>query len=654
LFLSAKTLPNAGAQQQELERRHQTLQALSTVGRVLTASLDLNHVLSAIVQSVSELFHTSATAVLLYDANAHRLSIAAQIGNDESLVSDLRIDVEREGITGLAVLRREPIYVPDVTKEPRYIKGAENVRTELALPLVVAGHVVGVLDVQDPAVNAFDDEKVAVLAQFADYAAIAIENAQLYQQTLWRVKELFALNEVMRLSLARMTFEDLTVSTAEMLSQQFAYDGVSVYAVVSDEEIRCLCRYLDGEKVSGENSNLPIGHGIIGWVAREGVALIVNDTSQDARFVPCADIDARSELAVPIKLEGRVIAVLNIDSRKQHAFTNNDLAMVNTIAAQLSSAYERTRLVEQINASQRQYQNLYDNAPDMYQTLDEEGRILLCNETMAATLGYRKDELLGKHVVQFIPEELHPKVREAMKKVMTEGEVFDFESQLRTRNGTMIDVVVNARLDVRSEGTRTILATMRDVTEKKKKEFELMRLASIVSNSPDCVFITDRNGVIEYVNPAFEHTTGYTSAEVIGKTARILKSGKHDRKFYETLWNTILDGKVWRGQFVNRKKNGELYYDDRIIAPLRDAEGNIVNFIATGRDVTERKLLEEQLLQAQKLESVGTLASGIAHDFNNILNNVIGFTGSAQEIRRRSRKSTPLRRDDRESGAARC
>ena len=123
----------------------------------------------------------------------------------------------------------------------------------------------------------------------------------------------------------------------------------------------------------------------------------------------------------------------------------------------------------------------------------------------------------------------------------------------------------------------------------------LKKLSSVVEQTTELVFITDYDGVIEYVNPAFERLTGYTKDESIGQTPRILKSGKHTLDEYKQLWETIRAGKVLQGTVVNRKKNGELFYEEKIISPLRDEQGNITHFVSTGRDITERKRAEERI-----------------------------------------------------------
>lgn len=157
-------------------------------------------------------------------------------------------------------------------------------------------------------------------------------------------------------------------------------------------------------------------------------------------------------------------------------------------------------------------------------------------------------------------------------------------------------------------------------------EAELQKLSLAVEQSPVSIIITDLNGNIEFVNRKFCELTGYSREELIGRNPRILKSGETSTEEYERLWATITCGEPWHGEFLNRKKNGELYRESATISPVKDRDGAITHYMAIKEDITERKRLEEQLLHAQKMEAVGTLAGGIAHDFNNILTAIMGYS----------------------------
>ena len=161
--------------------------------------------------------------------------------------------------------------------------------------------------------------------------------------------------------------------------------------------------------------------------------------------------------------------------------------------------------------------------------------------------------------------------------------------------------------------------------EQQSNEQSLRKLSRAVEQSADSIMITDQHGIIEYVNPAFEALTGYTRDEICGLSPRILKSGEEGVETYQGIWKTILAGKSYRGILANRKKNGELYYVEESICPVRDGTGQITNFISNARDLSERLGLEAQLLQSQKMDAIGNLAGGVAHDFNNLLTIITSY-----------------------------
>ncbi len=190
--------------------------------------------------------------------------------------------------------------------------------------------------------------------------------------------------------------------------------------------------------------------------------------------------------------------------------------------------------------------------------------------------------------------------------------------------------------------TSTLISLAIERCERRRVESTLRLQSAAFNAAADATVITDRDGAIEWVNPAFTKLTGYSGDEAIGRNPRdLLKSGRHDAAFYGQMWSTLMSGQVWRGQTVNRRKDGTTYYEDQTITPVA-LNGQITHFVAIKRDLTERHNLEEQFLQAQKMEVVGRLAGGIAHDFNNLLTVI---NGTAELALTDLAPSHPLRTD---------
>jgi len=293
---------------------------------------------------------------------------------------------------------------------------------------------------------------------------------------------------------------------------------------------------------------------------------------------------------------------------------------------------ERKRAEQTVLESEERYRTLFENSlVGIYRTTPD-GRVLAGNPALVRMLGYSSFEELAGHNLNTSgagPE--YPR-SQFMKLMEEQGEVTGLEAVWHKQDGDVLHARENARA-IRDNSGKILYyeGTVEDITESKRAEAEHIRLVTAIEQSAEAVVITNTKGDIEYVNPAFTRITGYSREEVLGQNPRILKSGKHDPAFYQQLWATILNGEIWHGELINRRKDGSLYTEQMNIAPVRGARGEVTHFIGTKQDVTARKRLEQQLIQAQKVEAVGRLAGGVAHDFNNLLTIINGHAALLTE-----------------------
>src|ERR1019366_2034841 len=213
-----------------------------------------------------------------------------------------------------------------------------------------------------------------------------------------------------------------------------------------------------------------------------------------------------------------------------------------------------------------------------------------------------------------------------LRETVAQGRSVTVETRRLRKDGTIVGVSVSVSPIKDDAGKITgISGIARDITGRKRADKQLGLQSAALEAAANAMVITDREGTVVWVNEAFATMTGFSGNEVLGKNTRILHSGDHDKAFYADLWSTISAGKVWHGEITNRRKDGTLYTEEMTITPVRSESTEISHFVAIKQDITERKSLERQLQQAQKMDAIGRLAGGVAHDFNNMLGVITGY-----------------------------
>ncbi len=244
---------------------------------------------------------------------------------------------------------------------------------------------------------------------------------------------------------------------------------------------------------------------------------------------------------------------------------------------------------------------------------------------LAVSPRWRADFHLGdQELIGRCHYDVFPEIPQSLKAVHARclgGEVVRGDDERFERaDGTVQWLRWDARPWRTTDGTvGGIIISSEEVTEQKRIEEERARLAAAMEQAAEAICITDTAARILYVNPAFEKSSGFSRQEALGRTPGILKSGKQDPSFYEHLWSVLRSGEVWRGHFINKRKDGSLFEEDAAISPVRDQTGVVTNYVAIKLDVTREMALQAELRQSQKLEAIGQLAGGVAHDFNNLL-----------------------------------
>jgi PAS domain S-box-containing protein len=299
--------------------------------------------------------------------------------------------------------------------------------------------------------------------------------------------------------------------------------------------------------------------------------------------------------------------------------TNGNHAGMVAVIADITG---RKRAEEALRLSEAQKTAILNGITTNIALVNDKLEIQWVNKTGAESVGRSPEEMIGTtcHSLWADPErpcENCPTLKAFQTKkseetIMTtpDGRVWNERGEpVLDDRGNLIGVVELAQ----------------DITEYKRLTEQEKRLVTAIEQAAEGVVITDATGIIQYVNPAEEKISGYSSGKLIGQGADIFKSDKHSEDFYTNMWATIKAGKVWTGRFIKKRKDGTEYHEDATISPVYDKFGNLTNFVAVKHDVTKQIQLQEQIFQAQKMEAIGTLAGGFAHDLNNKLQVISGY-----------------------------
>jgi PAS domain S-box-containing protein len=389
--------------------------------------------------------------------------------------------------------------------------------------------------------------------------------------------------------------------------------------------------YLDAVTITWDET--PTGQGPIGTAIRTGQPVVSQDMASEPRFAPWkAAAMARgfaSMAMMPMIHGSRVLGAVAVYSGHTGAFHEEELELLQELAADLALALqsieheqERKRAEEHLRQVSNRLLLATEAAGIGIWDLDLLQDKLVWDDAMYRLYGISPEQSTGAY--EAWRAGVHPKdqarANEDLQMALRSQNGFHTEFRVLWPDKSVHYIKANGLVQRDASGRAVhMLGTNWDITERKLAEESHIRLTTAIEQSAETTMITDLNGTILYVNPAFEKASGYTREEALGQNPRFLKSGQHDAEFYRKMWAVLGHGEVWSGRITNKKKDGTLYDEDASISPVRDAAGKVVNYVAVKRNVTHEAQLEAQLRQSQKMEAVGQLAGGVAHDFNNML-----------------------------------
>ena len=354
---------------------------------------------------------------------------------------------------------------------------------------------------------------------------------------------------------------------------------------------------------------VPVGRGPSGTALREGRTYVCNDFLHDPLSVTWRErawpAGIQSMIVLPLRCEGRVVGLVALYAAEPDSFGAPEVEQMEAVAADVSFALEvfaGEARRKQAEAELRKLSLAVEQSPASIMITDLEGALEYVNPRFTELSGYTMAEVRGQNP-RIIKSGLNaPAVYEDLWRTITRGKVWRGELINRKKNGEIFTelALITPVHDAQGRPTHYI-GLKEDITARVKSENKLRQLSRTIEQAPLSIIITDTRGVMEYVNPHCLAASGYTEAEVLGQDTRMFKSGQTPPETYEDMWQALDCEEVWRGVFSNRKKNGEVYHERAVIAPITDDAGKVTHFVALKEDITQRMRMEAALLESQKL-----------------------------------------------------
>ncbi|RJP53999.1 MAG: PAS domain S-box protein [Anaerolineaceae bacterium] len=553
-----------------LARRAEELAALQATVLEITASHDLSSLLQTIVERAAYLLQADGGGLYLCDPEKQETRCVVSYNT----IQDYTGTVLKygEGAAGTIAQSGKPLIIDDYRSwsgGAEVYKKDQPFRALVSVPMLWQGQVTGVLHalrtVED---NPFTQADLDFLTLFANHAAIAVENTRLLDGLLLELKERKQAEAVVEEQAERFRTMLSTITEGfwlvddqgRLVDVNQAYCQMSAYS--KDELLTLSIPDLEAAETFEATA--------------EHIQTII-ETGSD-----------RFETMHKTK-DGRVfdveISAVFWPARRQFFVFIQDIS-------------KRKQVERELKAQKEFAFQVMNTMGEGLTVTGAEGNYEYVNSTYARMLGYSSQQLMGRHPLEFTAHEDQAAHAQAWIQ-RARGETSAYEVRLQRADGTIFPAAITGAPRIQDGKFSGSIAVVTDLTERKEAE-SLLRLQSTAMNAAaNGIIITDEQGVIQWVNPAFIDITGYSAKEVIGQTPAILKSGLHDQAYYKNMWDTILSGEIWSGEMIDRYKDGSLHISQSTITPVKNERGEIVNFIEIKLDITERKQTEEALKISQ-------------------------------------------------------
>jgi PAS domain S-box-containing protein len=616
-------LRRSAEQQQQISRR---LRAALEAASELIQTQDLDALYRRTVELAREKLEIERCGLYMIDETGS--SLWGTYGTDDQRRTTDEREAQRSAEDFATILAASPEQLWIVHESPHvYVDAGEQhtVGSGWVVATVLRGATgpIGIL-FNDSALSGrpIDEAQQEALAIYCSIIGSIIERKQLEEQVQnslsRRSAQMETTTDVAQEIASATDLTELFKRVVTLIKQRFNYYHAQLFRYEpAQDAVVLITGYGEiGQKMLEAGHRLQMGRGVVGTAALAAKSILATDVQQDTDWRPNPHLpQTRGELAVPIKWRDQVLGILDVQSDRAGALTHDDRLLLEGLCSQIAIAIESKRLLDAVQQSERLMRTLIDAVPDYIYAKDLQGRFVLGNAALARLYGLATPaEMLGKTDFDFYPRELAEQYRASESPVLLEGINLLAHEEPNIGTDGRPHWHSTTKVPWRDEQAHIIglVGITSDITERKQTEIDLRKFKLGLDRSTAAIFITDPDGIITYANPAFEKIYGFTPAETIGQTPRLLKSGLIPQEQYQYFWQTLLSGQTVAGEIVNKTKDGRLIPIEGSNSAIQDENGKLIGFLALHNDITERKLAEQRM--EETLRETERLYAAVSHE----------------------------------------
>ncbi len=406
-------------------------------------------------------------------------------------------------------------------------------------------------------------------------------------------------------------FNSALAAALRMVSESTSWDFGEIWIPSSDSRYLelspswyCRVQNVESFRTASERFTFAPGVGLPGRVWASKKPAWIPDVTVDANFPRATfakEVGFKAAVGIPIIVGKHVMAVMEFFLREVRQEDERMVALVSTVAVELGTLFQRKQAEESLKESEEKYRIVADWTYAWEYWIGADENIVYMSPSVEKITGYKVEKFVNDptllYKIIFADDlEIWNKHKNDKHNLKNSNEHLEIEFRIVTKNGDIRWIEHICRKIFNNEGKYIGLrASNRDITENKTALNEIRKLFTAIKQSPLSTIITDINGKMEYVNPKCIEVTGYKKEELIGCTPRIFRAGLTTKEKYKEMWETIKSGEVWKGELLNKRKNGDMFWEAVIISPIINSEGEMTNYLAVREDITERKKLEQEL-----------------------------------------------------------